>query len=49
MPELPGDETPVPEQVKVSPEARKKAAELAAERGLPDEPEPAPVETRAWD
>lgn len=40
------EEVPLPEQVRVSPEARARAAEIAAERGLPDEPEAAPVETR---
>lgn len=40
------EQATAPEQVRVAPEARAKAAELAAERGLPVPPEPAPVETR---
>lgn len=40
----------VPEQVRVAPAALARAAQIAAERGVPaDVPEPAPVETRKAD
>lgn len=40
---------PVPEQVRVSPRAAERAAEIAAGRGLANEPAVPPVETRGKD